>query len=285
MEILALGPFLATVNDVSVLPRATKPRTLLALLAIYSERVVALDTIIEELWESSPPRSAVTIIQGYVRQIRQLIENPLRRTRCSAGQMDAKMVIKWDVTGYRLRRHDGRLDIEDHDHLIDAANHALNDSDLLLARSLLTDAQSLWRGAAFADIRAGSRIAAEVTRLRESHRTAVERRIELDLRLGRHHEILPELAALTAEQPSNESLRGHYAVALYRSGQRIRALAECDELRNHLAEAFGLHPSRSIAKLRQDILTNDSALEIPSIGGFLEFPIRSETRRITLAGS
>jgi SARP family transcriptional regulator, regulator of embCAB operon len=86
--------------------------------------------------------------------------------------------------------------------------------------------------------------------------------IEADLNLGRHHELLSELAGLVAEHPLYEDLHGQFMVALYRSGRRSDALEVFRRLRERLVEQLGLDPSAKLARLHQAILASHSALDV-----------------------
>ncbi|MEV8441851.1 BTAD domain-containing putative transcriptional regulator [Actinosynnema sp. NPDC051121] len=261
MDFLALGPLRAVRSGVNVVPRAAKPRTLLALLGAYSGHIVPIEVIVSELWENDPPRTATTTLHTYVMQLRRLIARASADACGSTGPDDSKQVLRLEQTGYLLDRDGGSLDVEDYDRLAADGFAALTEGDFATARARFVEAEGLWRGEAFADVRTGPRLSAESTRLQESRRLVRERRIEADLQLGRHHEVLGELAGLTADQPANEKLRRHYVIALYRCGYRIRALSECDQLRRRLGDEFGLDLSPSMSALRQAILIDDAALE------------------------
>jgi DNA-binding SARP family transcriptional activator len=122
-------------------------------------------------------------------------------------------------------------------------------------------ALDLWRGPAVTDVDPGPRIRAEVAALEQSRTTTLDYRVELDLRLGLHREILSELAVLTSRHRFHENLHAQYMVALYRSGHRIRALEAFHCLRHDMLDEFGLEPSPRLKALHQAVLTADPALD------------------------
>lgn len=79
MDIEVLGALAVQENGVSVTPTAPKPRQVLALLALHADQVVPVAALIEELWGTTPPRSARTTLQTYVLQLRELIAVALHR--------------------------------------------------------------------------------------------------------------------------------------------------------------------------------------------------------------
>jgi DNA-binding SARP family transcriptional activator len=94
----------------------------------------------------------------------------------------------------------------------------------------------------------------ESRRLEESRLCALDQRIEADLRLGRHRELLAELTVLVSRYPTHESLCGQYMLALYRSGRRGEALDAYQRLRATLVRSLGLEPSAALSKLQRSIL-------------------------------
>jgi len=64
----------------------------------------------------------------------------------------------------------------------------------------------------------------------------VETRIDVDLALGRHDDVVPELQALVAEHRLRERFRGQLILALYRSGRKADALHVYEDARLALAE-------------------------------------------------
>ena len=89
----------------------------------------------------------------------------------------------------------------------------------------------------------------------------MEDRIEADLAIGRHRELLPELAQLVDDHPWRERLRGHQMLALYRSGRQGDALAAYSGLQRVFADELGIDPGPELRDLQRAILQQDSALD------------------------
>ena len=60
----------------------------------------------------------------------------------------------------------------------------------------------------------------EIARLEELRLAVLEERIEADLALARHADLVGELEGLVVEDPLRERLRGQLMLALYRSAAR-----------------------------------------------------------------
>ena len=132
------------------------------------------------------------------------------------------------------------------------------------AAELLGEALALWRGHPYADVPGSVRLEAEARRLEQLRLGAVEDRVEAELALGRHAELLPELEVLTDEFPLSERFRGQQMVALYRAGRQTEALRAYQKTRLFLAEEMGIDPSTELQGLEQRILDHDPGLEAES---------------------
>jgi predicted ATPase len=102
--------------------------------------------------------------------------------------------------------------------------------------------------------------------LEELHAAAVEDRIEADLALGRHVELVPELEALAGRHPLRENLRRQLMLALYRAGRQAEALEAYREARRTLLAELGIEPGRMLHELERAILSQDPALEVSPPG-------------------
>ncbi|MGC4984718.1 AfsR/SARP family transcriptional regulator [Streptomyces sp. DT193] len=259
MDIDVLGALDVRENGVSVAPTAPKPRQVLALLAAHADRVVPVASLVEELWSGRPPRSARTTLQTYVLQLRELIGAALARgagQQAGAGpeRRTAKDVLITLPGGYLLATGGGTSDVREFDRLAGLGYRAMDAGDFAAASRTLGAALDLWSGSAFADVQTGVQLAMEARRLDESRLCALDQRIEADLRLGRHREVLAELTVLTSRYRTHENLHAQFMIALHRSGRRGEALNAYMHLRTTLGRDLGLEPSPRLRRLQHSIL-------------------------------
>nr|UUG47303.1 putative regulatory protein [Amycolatopsis sp.] len=230
---------------------------MLALLLMYANTIVSIDEFIEELWENRPPRSAVQTVQTYVMQLRKML---------GAGPRGARLAERLVTThsGYSFRVAPDELDVTHFDRLVSAAHAAVARQEHAVAASRFAEALTLWRGPALANVRIGPISRIRLVGLLESKLTAVEQRIEADLRLGRHHRLLSELSMLIERYPMYENLYAQFMLALYRSGRQIQALEVFQRLRRELSGEQGLEPSPRMQRLHQAVLTGNPLLDLPA---------------------
>lgn len=258
MDIGVLGPLEVRSGTAKVMPTAAKTRKLLALLAVHADEVVPISELNEELWGTAVPRSASTTLQTYVLNLRTMIAAATGGTSA-----DAKRVLATRPGGYALNATS--VDVRDFERLTAAGHRAHQARDYELAADTLRAALALWRGPALVDVTAGPLLRADVQRLSEARLSALDRRIDADLRLGRHHELVGELTGLVARYRTHEGLHAHLMVALYRSGRRARAMSVYRTMRSALIDELGLEPSLGLRRLQQAILSSDAALDAPRL--------------------
>ncbi|WP_354643029.1 AfsR/SARP family transcriptional regulator [Kitasatospora camelliae] len=258
MEIKVLGPLKAHEHGVSIVPSAAKPRQILALLALQADRVVTVPTLMEEIWGTDVPRSAATTLQTYILQLRRKIATAL------AGDPDvqAKDVLVTQHGGYLLRVQPGQTDILEFEQLAASGRAAYDAGDFAAASELLGGALALWQGPALVDVRVGPVLELEVLRMDEDRMATLERRIDADLRLGRHNEVIPELRVLAARHPMHETFCAQLMLATHRSGGAWRALEAYQRLRGTLVDELGLEPSPRLQRLHRAVLCGDPALDL-----------------------
>ncbi len=212
--------------------------------------MVPVSTLVEELWNDDPPRSATTVVQTYILGIRKKLAEHLR---VEQGEVAEKFLRTWSK-GYMFDAQDCVLDLRDYRSMTGAARCAVQAGDDRRAVELFTAAESLWTGPALLDVEAGIPLSAEVSHLEQLRLTDLELRIEAQLRLGWNREVCPDLARLTVEQPLHEKLQAYYMFALCRSGQRHRALESYHQFIRILKRELGLDPCLKLQRLHGDIL-------------------------------
>ncbi|MER7405980.1 AfsR/SARP family transcriptional regulator [Streptomyces sp. NPDC000070] len=251
-DIMVLGSFTATCGQSSFVPTAAKPRQVLALLALQADRVVTAPTLMEEIWGEELPRSAATTLQTYILQLRRKLSAALE---CDA--VEAKDVLVTLHGGYLLRARPERVDAQQFERMAASGGRAFEAGDDRTASQLLGQALGLWRGPALMDVKVGRVLQLDVVRLEEQRMTVLERRIDADLRLGRHGELVPELSVLAARHPMHETFCAQLMTALYRSGGVCRALDAYQRLRSALVKELGLEPSQRLQRLHQAMLSGE----------------------------
>jgi SARP family transcriptional regulator, regulator of embCAB operon len=252
LDVKILGTLMISLGGTSVTPTAPKPRVVLAMLALHSNYVVLIDTLSTELWGESAPRSARTTIQGYIVHLRKLVAAglpPHERAR-------AKEIVVTAPGGYRLDTG-GEVDVWHFEELARAGHRARQDGDFAGAARSFSAALACWRGPVLADVQLGPHLRVDATRFEEARLNVLDCRIEAELRLGRHHELLGELAALVARYRTHEGLSAHLMLALYRSGRRCEALEVYRRLHSSLANEQGLEPTPSLRRLQRSMLIPD----------------------------
>ncbi|GAA0494766.1 AfsR/SARP family transcriptional regulator [Streptomyces olivaceiscleroticus] len=259
MKIDILGPLAAELDGHSIVPSASKPRQVLALLALEADRVVPVPTLMEEVWASEMPRSATTTLQTYVLVLRRLLG-----AAAGADGPKAKQLLVTQHGGYRLAVAPETVDLHRYERLAAAGRAAFERGDEARAAETLRRALELWRGPALVDVKAGPVLDIELARLEESRLSTVELRIEAELQLGRHTALLAELAELTGRHPLHEGLHAQRMAALYRSGRAWQALQVFHELRDRLDTELGIVPSARLQQVHQAVLISDPRLEAAS---------------------
>ncbi|MFJ3235637.1 BTAD domain-containing putative transcriptional regulator [Streptomyces sp. NPDC086787] len=276
MDIDVLGALAVREGGVPIAPTAPKQRQMLALLALNADRAVPVTDLVEELWEGRPPRSARTTLQTYVLHLRDHIARALAPRAVPApapggnGTPDdaprgAKDVLVTLPGAYLLAAGAGSSDVRTFERLAGEGYRAMDAASYADASARLTEALRLWNGPAFADVQRGTLLAREAKRLEESRLCALDQRIEADLHLGRHRELLAELTVLTSRYRTHENLHAQFMTALARSGRRSEALHVYRQLRTTLVRELGLEPSPRLQRLLHSVQasaaeTSDEAL-------------------------
>jgi DNA-binding SARP family transcriptional activator len=259
VQIDLLGPLSVRVGGVEVTPTAPKPRHMLALLALNANRVVRNENMIDELWENSPPSSVTTTLQTYVYHLRKCLNVPVPNSDTSGDPLQpVAPPLRTFAGGYMLSLEPGCLDSVLFGELVQQGRLELELGEVLPAARTLRAALQLWRGPALVDVNRGTLLQAEVLRLEEIRRSALELRIDADLGLGRHHEVLVDLVGLVAQQPTHEGFQIRLILALYRAGRRAEALHAYQQARQALVAELGIDPSGDLQRLHQAILVGDS---------------------------
>jgi DNA-binding SARP family transcriptional activator len=245
VHIRVLGPVDALRDGEPVALGGPRPRTVVAALALAGE-AVSVDRLVDEVWTSAPPRSAVATLQSYLSRLRRELGAP-----CLVNH----------GRGYRLVVDDGTLDVEVFRADLDAARTAVADGDLAAAAEAYRAALGTWRGEVAEGLEGGAIVREASARLHELRLIATEEQIDVALAAGRHQDVIPELDALTSSHPHRERLHGQRMLALYRAGRQVDALVGFQVARQQLVDGLGIEPGPGLQELQQRILAQDPALD------------------------
>ena len=250
-----LGPLVVRDGPREVPVSAPRQRVLLAGLLLSAGRVVSLDALAGMLWEGEPPAGA-----------RGALHSAVQRLRSALGPAGAEL-IETRAPGYLISIADDELDIRQFGVLTTRGHAAAEAGDWVRAASLLREALGLWRGDPLADVPSPLLRDREVASLEDQRRQALAARIDADLHLGRHSEVVAELRQLVAAHPLQEQFHAQLMLSLYRSGRQADALAAYQDARRIVTGELGLEPSPGLRLLHQRILAADAELQPGADGG------------------
>lgn len=254
IEFGLLGPLIVRRRAVAVTVPRGKQRVILAMLLLNAGQVVRAEELAETLWLSGPPPSGPVAVQNYVMR--------LRNTLGDAGR--ARIITQ--PPGYLIRVQAGELDLSRFEALLGTARQAARDGSWDQAATCAGEALRLWRGEPLTGVDSEALAAREAPRLAELRLQALELRIDADLHLGRHAQVITELQQLAGAHPLRERLHGQLMLALYRDGRQGEALAAYTRARGVLIAELGVEPGAGLRDLHRQILSADPALAAPPPG-------------------
>jgi predicted ATPase/DNA-binding SARP family transcriptional activator len=234
-----LGP-LVLERDGGVVPLPSgRQRSLLALLLLGGGVPLSRDRLIDELWGSDPPASAVSALHVHLSKLRVMLDG----------------LLTLEPAGYALRPGDFEVDVWRFDALVEQAR-----ADPPLAGSLLSEALGLFRGEPLCDVASEGSVAQWRRALEEKRLQAILLRLDAELAGGAAGALVGELERLAGEHPFEERVWGQLMLALYRSGRQADALEAYQRARRLFAAELGLEPGEPLVRLQQRILDRDPTL-------------------------
>lgn len=234
MRVLLLGPFeIRDADDQPVELAGARLRALVARLALEPGREVTADALLDAIWEDDAP--SANALQALVSRVRRAI-GAERLTRGAAG--------------YRLAVEPGDVDVVRLERLAESGRR---NGDL----AALREAESLWRGAAMADLLHLRFAENEAVRLERLRNETTRERLALEITTGT--DVLAELEPLAGGHPLDERWQALLMRALYTTGRPAEALDVYERARERLAEELGADPSAELAELHLQILRQSAA--------------------------
>ncbi|MGZ3141346.1 AfsR/SARP family transcriptional regulator [Lentzea chajnantorensis] len=253
VEFRVLGPLQVLVDSEPLLVRAGRQRALLVSLLLRAGTSVSVDELAGNVWGDEPPARARATLQTYVMRLRQLL--------------GPSVPIRTVPDGYLIDVDEKTIDLMRFEPLIEQGEQERAAGNLPAASAAFTAALGLWRGPALVDVPSEILHRDEVPRLNERRLHVLERRVEVDLELGRHGELVAELSRLTSEHPLRERFWAQLMVALYRSGRQSEALAAYQRVSRLLGDELGIDPGDELRRVHGQVLSGSIDAVAPAVSG------------------
>ncbi|MET8180845.1 tetratricopeptide repeat protein [Streptomyces sp. NPDC005336] len=231
-----------------------KERCVLAVLGAAAGEPVSVDALVDRVWGDRLPPTAAATLHSYLSRLRG-------RLKQVAG--DDTRLERPSPRTYRLRIAPEAVDLTRFRQLRGQARQTVAGGAVERAVDQLREAEGLWRGEPFGEF-TGAWAETLRGRLHEDLRAVREERIRLELRLGRHADLIGELRALVDEDPLAQGAVAELMLALYRCGRHSQSLALYHTTRRALDEEVGLAPSPELQRLHQRVLEQDPSLDLPA---------------------
>jgi DNA-binding SARP family transcriptional activator len=241
MDFRVLGPLEVWRDGDQVPLGKPRERALLALLLLHANEVVGRDELIDRLWGDEPPRSAKAALHNAVSALRRAL---------------GEGAIETVAAGYLIRVAPDELDALRFESLVREAR----DAPAATRADVLRAALAHWRGLPLVELPIGQDAQAEIVRLEELQLLALEDRIDADLELGRHRDLVPELQSLVERHGTRERLWAQLMLALYRAGRQAEALAAYRRAHATLVDELGIEPGPALRELQRSILVQQPTL-------------------------
>jgi DNA-binding SARP family transcriptional activator len=225
-----------------------KQRCVLAVLLANHGTVVSTDRLIDAVWEDTPPPKALASLRAYVTNLRRALPAPTD----TASPAMVRLVSR--AYGYQLTvLPDDSVDLHRFEALVKEGRSALIRGAATDAFDTLSTALTLWRGDPFGEFTHRDFAHADATRYVALRNTAIEARFDAGLHCGDGSDLVPEIEAAIAGNPTEERLWGHLMVALFRTGRAADAVRAYDRARTTLDRELGTPPGEGLQTLHRKI--------------------------------
>lgn len=240
MRFCVLGPLELHSDDGMLSLRGPKLQQLLALLVMRANKIVQVDTLVDELWSEAPPRTALSSVRTHIYNLR--------------GSAAISDLLVTEPSGYTLKVDPERIDSKVFAKLVAQGKDMMRGERFEEASRFLGKALDMWRGRPMANVDTGPVLSRHAVQLQEQRLNALQLRIEADMRLGRHRELIGELKDRVAADPYNEWFHARLIDALNQAGRRREALDIFHSLRTQLNTELGVEPSGEVQREHMAVL-------------------------------
>ncbi|MGX1544221.1 AfsR/SARP family transcriptional regulator [Streptomyces adustus] len=252
MRFTILGAIGTVVDGRFVAVTGARQRILLTTLLLTAGRLLPSEQLYAELWGEDPPELVENALQAHVSRLR-------RTLRRHAGDGQAPALIG-HPSGYQLVVPPMDVDVHVFRERLARARSAA-ERDPSMSRELLESALELWRGPLPQEVAASPLCRSASVQLDEEYLSALETRLELELRFGAPADVISELRRFGVMHPWRERITELLMLALYRTGRQAEAVETYNATRSRLVDELGIEPSPRLRDLFRRILNQEPALE------------------------
>ncbi|MEV4540400.1 AfsR/SARP family transcriptional regulator [Micromonospora echinaurantiaca] len=245
LSFAVLGPVRAWAGQSEIDLGTRQQRLILALLLARAGGAVSVTELVDLLWESDPPPSAVNVVHRHVGMLRRRFE-PGLPTRAAGS------VLIRDGAEYRLRIDRESLDLLRFRRLVAQAEGSSGEPAIEFYREAL----ALWRDRCAAGLQTGGRTHPEFVAVDGERYAAVRAATDTALRAGRVHAVLPAIRLAAEQEPLDEALQARLLLALAVDGRRAEALAAYADIEHRLADELGIRPGADLRAARDSLLNH-----------------------------
>jgi DNA-binding SARP family transcriptional activator len=252
VEVRILGPLQVWDADRELVVGGPRTSAVLAMLVLNVNRVVPMDFLVDGLWGPDPPDTATSSIHVSVSRLRKALQG-------NTSVQPAGGVLRRRRPGYLLELDPNSVDLTRFERLAREGTRAMPEAPGV-ASARFAQALELWRGPPLSEFTGMPFAQAEIPRLDEARLTVLVGRVQAELALGRHAELIGELEGLVTRHPLHERLHEQLILALYRSGRQAEALDAYRRARRVFADELGIDPGKALQDIEAAVLAQDSAL-------------------------
>jgi DNA-binding SARP family transcriptional activator/tetratricopeptide (TPR) repeat protein len=220
-----------------------RQQAVLAALAVDAGSPVAIETLIDRVWDDSPPIEARNVLYSHLSRIRQVLKNAAEITGIPAR-------IERRSAGYILEIDPDLVDLHRFTRLVKQRGTDVDRS------AALAEALAMWRGIPLAGL-AGDWVNQVRQSWQRSRLDAVVRWGELELKGDRPGAVITVLPDLIADYPLSEPLEVLLMRALHAAGRDAEAIDRYTAIRARLADELGTDPGQELRALHAAILRGE----------------------------
>lgn len=228
-----LGPLRVKCEQEWRAPGPPQQRAVLAMLLLRRRSVVSRAELVDAIWPEEVPRTAVKNLQVHVWRLRRFLQIP----------------IVSRAPGYCLAPEQDQVDLDVFEARVEAARYAARQADLQTASDHYGRALAMWQGPALADLAERGLLIGATTSLDQRRSDVLCERIDVELALARHAELLPELERWTGIYPLDERLRLRHMQVLQHLGRRADAVVVYQRAERRLRDDLGVAPGSELREL------------------------------------